>query len=712
MRKTWLLPFLLYPGQVFSQPIVVEANRSREERGSTTGSTRIDLKARGESRTLTELLEREAGVRVNRYGGEGYLSTISIRGSNPNQVNVSLDGIPLSNAVRGEVNLEDYSLDGLSSIEIFRSGEEVGSAAGGSINLVSAGPEKGAGFRVKARGGSYKTAGLSGNAYGGSTVRYAGHLKAETSQQNFKFRSDNGTPVLNEWDDFDDIRKNAHYHNYFGNLHLSHSRPRSRFFFLNDFVWRKHGLPGPVPDQTEKTERILGRNTTGVGAETRGVGLENLLMVTRAYYTHTGEHLRDPRQEFSFKEPNARTRLQQFGFHLNPELLLPHNTLRFFAHGNYEIYNEERLDRHDRFVEKVPRKVREQYTFRLEDEIAFFKDRLIFLPGIEYQRTTDYFRSANRIDEIRLASGRLQNYAELERSRYIRRANGEKIKKNEQYILPPSASIHELTNERLTIKGVPVKTRSLEWSLRAGAYSGKRLPLFIETFGEKGTIIGNPDLQAEEATTVEAGSGISLKSNSLSGKLELTGYKRIIEDMILFVPNSRFTLRPENVDRAVIRGVELKAEMDFFSRLKLYSSYTYQLAINDSNISYLRGKYLPLRPMHESHSGLVYYNEYLSAGLDIIYVGAVFRDRTNEYPGYVEPRWIYGSHLSFHLLRKGSSNQAERYEPEEKLTLSLRVNNIQNRRMTDINGYPLPGRSAYVQLEYRFHDLSLAADGN
>lgn len=90
--------------------------------------------------SLTEILERESGVRVRRFGGLGSYSTLSIRGSNPNQVKIYIDGIPLNNSGGGEVNLSDLPFDNLEKIEIYKSGSSAGfsgSAIGGTVNLVT-----------------------------------------------------------------------------------------------------------------------------------------------------------------------------------------------------------------------------------------------------------------------------------------------------------------------------------------------------------------------------------------------------------------------------------------------------------------------------------------------------------------------------------------------------------------------------------------------
>ncbi len=164
--------------------------------------------------------------------------------------------------------------------------------------------------------------------------------------------------------------------------------------------------------------------------------------------------------------------------------------------------------------------------------------------------------------------------------------------------------------------------------------------------------------------------------------------------MILFVPNSQFTLRPENVDAARIRGAELSGRVQAFDAVKVFGNYTYQRAINDSDVESLRGKYLPLRPLHEFSGGLALYNDHWESGIEGIYVGAVFRDRTNELPGWVAPRWLYNYYIRWSLY--GS------HDKDRELLVGLEIKNIQNRRVTDIVGYPLPGRAAYVTLSYKF----------
>lgn len=129
--------FAVYAEDLDSPEVVIEEKKYDPEKTNTASRTIID-KEKLEGERLDEALEREAGLRVIRRGGAASYSTLSIRGSNANQVRVYLDGIPLNNAVSGEVNLGDLNPQLIGQVEIHRSGSSsslAGSAIGGSVNL-------------------------------------------------------------------------------------------------------------------------------------------------------------------------------------------------------------------------------------------------------------------------------------------------------------------------------------------------------------------------------------------------------------------------------------------------------------------------------------------------------------------------------------------------------------------------------------------------
>ena len=640
----------------------------------------------GRFETLEDILEKETSVRVKRYGGPGSQSSISVRGSNANQTNLYLDGIPLNNAVSGEANLADYNLDGVGSIQVFRSGQSSGfsgSAIGGSVNLV---PERGeSGTRLRLRGGTERTIDVAARAGGSRNPEEAEKEETEKakvdpslldamraqwsvsghtgrSDQTYKYRNNNGTPVFNTFDDHDDRRKNAWYRDDGFTGYASAGVGNTDLKILDDFTYRMHGVPGPGSRQTEKTHRELTRNTTGIGSDTRGLGVDWIRLETRAYYTYYRESFFDPLQEFSTFSPNSSGKLDVYGIHLMPSLYFPvaFQTIRFLFAEEREDYHQEIRNRLDQKTENVPARFRRHTSLHAEDEFSFFKKRLIITPSVRYELYRDEFPDF-----------RFRSYSEF----------GNPEKRRIDY-----------TNASLFSSIVLARISQAEFRFRAGGAKEERMPTFLELFGERGSVIGNSNLKPEKSESSEGGFSLVADRQPMSGEFSITLFRKNIRDMILFVPNSQFSLRPENVDAARITGVEASAKMFIMKRLRLYATYTYQRAINMSDVSYLKGKYLPLRPLHDLHSGLSIYAGKWEMGAEADFTGAVFRDRTNEYLSYQAGRWVYNAYLTFAPLGRG----------ERELIFGLEMKNVLDQRMEDVIGYPLPGRTLYGTINYKF----------
>ena len=117
------------------------------------------------SLSVADALRFFAGVQLKDYGGVGGIKTVNIRSMGTNHVGVFYDGIQLSNAQNGQVDLGMFSLDNMQAIslyngqksQIFQSAKDFNSA--GSIYMWTRRPEftPGETFHVKAtlKGGSF-----------------------------------------------------------------------------------------------------------------------------------------------------------------------------------------------------------------------------------------------------------------------------------------------------------------------------------------------------------------------------------------------------------------------------------------------------------------------------------------------------------------------------------------------------------------------------
>ncbi len=120
--------------------IIVEAEREI----NSSSLIRIDISSEDLSKStasnLGEFLVQIPGITILDEGAGSGQKRISIRGSNPNQVLVLLDGIPLNDPLTGEVDLNLIPVSIIESIEIKKGGNssETGSGSiGGSIDIKS-----------------------------------------------------------------------------------------------------------------------------------------------------------------------------------------------------------------------------------------------------------------------------------------------------------------------------------------------------------------------------------------------------------------------------------------------------------------------------------------------------------------------------------------------------------------------------------------------
>jgi len=116
--------------------IVVNDYRAR----AASTKTLLAEEFSGKFQDLADLLGTVSGITVQRTGGLGAYSSVQIRGSSSNQVQIFLDGIPLNSASGGAVDIGKIPLGSLQEITIHKSTaplDLIGSNAGAIIELWS-----------------------------------------------------------------------------------------------------------------------------------------------------------------------------------------------------------------------------------------------------------------------------------------------------------------------------------------------------------------------------------------------------------------------------------------------------------------------------------------------------------------------------------------------------------------------------------------------
>lgn len=207
--------------------------------------------------SVADALKYFSGVQIKDYGGLDGLKTVNVRSLGSQHVGVYLDGIRITNAQNGQIDLGRYSLSNMESVALYnanrnerlQSASEYASAA--TVYLQTRRPDSTA-LAVEYGAGSF---GLQ-------------KLKAYFSFQNFFFvdaeyqRTDGGYPFRFQSASEDTVGKRC-------NSDISFYRLEAAGFYKGFtahayFYSSERGLPGPVvrrlSDQWDSTDRQWDRN--------------------------------------------------------------------------------------------------------------------------------------------------------------------------------------------------------------------------------------------------------------------------------------------------------------------------------------------------------------------------------------------------------------------------------------------------------------------
>lgn len=96
----------------------VEVTASRQHLATVQQLEGADLQSLS-STSIADALKYFAGVQIKDYGGLGGLKTVNVRSLGAQHVGIYIDGIRITNAQNGTVDLGKYSLSTLESVELF-----------------------------------------------------------------------------------------------------------------------------------------------------------------------------------------------------------------------------------------------------------------------------------------------------------------------------------------------------------------------------------------------------------------------------------------------------------------------------------------------------------------------------------------------------------------------------------------------------------------
>ncbi len=246
--------------------LIVKGNSADKTLTSSTPYKIIDaeaIKITGIT-DIADAMRRLPGVNLRDYGGAGGLKTISVRGLSAQHTAVVYDGVALSDAQNGQIDLSRYSLDNINSItllsgdndDIFLPARAVASAS--TLNISSSSSttieHRGVKARIQMRTGSFglynpyfKFSGSNGKNLGFSANAEYLHAK-----NNYPFSLKNGAFVSTE------RRENSRMNSWHSELNgiwkpTAASRLTAKFYYYDN----DRQLPGPVIYYVNRSNETL-----------------------------------------------------------------------------------------------------------------------------------------------------------------------------------------------------------------------------------------------------------------------------------------------------------------------------------------------------------------------------------------------------------------------------------------------------------------------
>jgi iron complex outermembrane receptor protein len=234
-----------------------------------------------------------------------------------------------------------------------------------------------------------------------------------------------------------------------------------------------------------------------------------------------------------------------------------------------------------------------------------------------------------------------------------------------------------------------------------------RLPTLLELFGDRGYILGAPDLKPERGPSCDVG-GVwaPARSRGVLDRIlvEADVFATRARDTIAFITTAGFVARAQNIGQTETYGAELVASARVARTLSLTASYTRLDTEQISDDVNLAGKPIPRDPGHALYARADLVRPRFALWLDAGYQSESALDPAGL--GSVPARTLVGAGATVPIAAG--------------FAISLSFDNLLDARITDlplvpppsptfttsptplsdVAGFPLPGRSFYLTLQW------------
>ncbi len=664
-----------YRTEVDPEPVAPLSGQRRVDARTPGFATSIDAQdpALGGDEGVAGLIARAPGTTVRSVGGLGQFAAVSIRGSAPQQVPIFLDGVPLGDSLAGQVDLSTLPVTGLGRIDVYRGyvPVEYGAAAvGGAIDLSGLDPRPDPRASVVAGVGSFGARRAHGSVQTPLGARWAlGAVAAyDGATGNYPYYDDAGTPTIGS-DDLTTRRANNDFDRIVAQARVLHDRGDTLVRGGQLVSYKRNGVPGRLGVRADaaRASQLSARTTASVQRRPFGSPRGRLTWV---FGLGVGQRtFEDPRSEIGIGRDDERA--TTLDVYVSPRMTL--TTWRGATLTLVADHRTEWIDVRERATtvgtSGDARRGRAWFGAGADLTQRAFDERLLLAATVRVDAIASRFAVATDAGE-----------------------QDDTGRNDERVGFAPRLGTRVRLSER--------------WSVRATVGRAFRPPNLAELFGDRGYVVGNEGLRPETSTMADGGLVFDHAGHGLDVYAQASAFSVWARDLIQWVAAGP-TTRPVNVDAARIRGTELAAVLEPHRRwLRLQASYTFLDTVADVDDPAQNGRPLPGRPAHELFATT-------SAGWPTRVRGVELEPRVS-YTVDV----IAGSYLDpsgrLSLPPRALQAVGVQLRLAQRLWLSATVRNLLDVRtaatrlaidtatptptpVSDFLGFPLPGRSLWVQ---------------
>lgn len=587
---------------------------------------------------LSEAVKRFSGVTVQDYGGIGGLKTVSVRSLGAKHTAVCYDGVTITDAQSGQVDISRFSLDNVEMVslsigqadDIFQTARVYASA--GALSVKTKKPVfegKPVNLQAKVKGGSFGLFNPMLRYEQKINNRFSVSLHTDwlSAKGSYPFTLVNGEVVTEEKRKNSDIQALRLEGNVYGDFGKSGQLTGKVYYYDSE-----RGLPGSVILYNNNNNERLWDNNFFTQLQYTNRLADNLSLQAHAKYNYSFSKYRDVNKKYaSGKQEDLNTQQEYYG-----SIGMLYAPIRNFSASLTTDLAHNILE--NNFMNAPQPK------------------RLTSLSVLSAQYKSSMFTATASLLGTYITDRVKTGDTPADRKR-----------------LSPAVSA--------SLRPFPDNA----FRIRASYKDIFRVPTFTDLYYLR---MGNTNLQPEKATQYNVGLTWSGEVSDWLRYLSLSvdGYYNKVKDKIVAIP-TMYIWKMMNMGEVDIKGVDVNFSSEIplpkEMSLLLAASYSFQHAIDITNPEDKNYKdQIPYTPKHSGNASLTFENPWVNISYNLSAAG----DR------YALPQNIESNLIDRYVEQSLSLNRAFNLK-KCKLRLQGEVINLGDKTYDIIQYYPMPGRS-------------------